>query len=49
MTHYSTPAGIERVGGRVLSVICRELDIAPSEVNIEKFTPENYSKSNIGN
>ena len=49
MTHYSTPAGIERVGGRVLSVICRELDIAPSEVNIENFTPENYSKSNIGN
>ena len=49
MTHYSTPAGIERVGGRVLSVICRELDIAPSEVNIENFTPENYSKTNIGN
>lgn len=49
MTHYSTPAGIELVGGKVLSVLCRELDIAPSEVNIENFTPENYSKSNIGN
>ena len=49
MTHYSTPAGIERVGGRVLSVICRELDITPAEVNIENFTPENYSRSNIGN
>ena len=49
MTHYSTAAGIERVGGQVLSVISRELKITPNRVNIEDFTPENYSKSNIGN
>lgn len=49
MTHYSTSEGIELVGGKVLSVICRELGVTPSQVNIEDFTPEKYSKSNIGN
>lgn len=49
MTHYSTPDGIELVGGQVLSVLCRELNIASAEVNVKEFTPENYSKSNIGN
>ena len=49
MTHYSTSAGIERVGGQVLSVISRELEITPVKVNIEDFTPAKYSKSNIGN
>lgn len=49
MTHYSTPAGIERVGGQVLSVISRELEITPVNVNIMDFTPEKYTKSNIGN
>jgi hypothetical protein len=49
MTHYSTAAGIERVGTQVLSVISRELAVTPVKVNIEDFTPEKYSKSNIGN
>ncbi len=47
-THYYTPDGIALVGGKVLNVLCEELNIAPSEVNMESFTPENYSKSNIG-
>ena len=48
MTHYSTSAGIDLVGGQVLSVISRELGVTPVQVNIEDFTPEKYSKSNIG-
>jgi len=48
MTHYNTPAGTAYMGGRVLSVICEMLDIPAAEVNIEGFTPEAYSKDNIG-
>jgi hypothetical protein len=36
------------IGGRVLSVICSELGISASDVNIENFEPERYSKDNIG-
>ena len=46
--HIYTDKGREIIGGRVLSVICRELDISADEVDIENFKPENYSKSNIG-
>ena len=46
--HFATPAATEKIGGRVLSVICKSLDISASEVNIEGFVPENYSKDNIG-
>ena len=46
--HFYTPSGTEVVGGRVLSVICEILKIAPSEINIENFNPERYSKDNIG-
>jgi hypothetical protein len=46
--HFYTPQGTELIGGTVLSVICKLLDITPAEVNIENFNPENYSKSNIG-
>lgn len=46
--HFYTPEGTELIGGTVLSVICKLLDITPAEVNIENFNPENYSKSNIG-
>ena len=46
--HFYTDKGREIIGGRVLSVICRELDISADEVDIENFKPENYSKSNIG-
>jgi len=46
--HFYTPAGTEVIGGRVLSVICDLLDIAPTEVNIENFHPERYSKASIG-
>lgn len=46
--HYYTDEGTELIGGAVLSVICNELDIAASEVNIENFDPEHYTKENIG-
>lgn len=46
--HFYTDAGTEAIGGRVLSVICRELGISAKDVKIEDFSPEKYSKSNIG-
>jgi hypothetical protein len=46
--HFYTPEGTELIGGKVLSVICKLLDIGVDEVNIENFRPENYSKNNIG-
>ncbi|MBR3805308.1 MAG: SGNH/GDSL hydrolase family protein [Clostridia bacterium] len=46
--HYYTPEGTEHLGGKVLSVICRELGIAAKDINIKNFEPEKYSKENIG-
>ena len=46
--HFYTPEGTEAIGGRVLSVICSELGIKASDVNIENFEPEKYSADNIG-
>ena len=48
MTHFNTPLGTEYMGKSVLSVICRELGISKTEVNLEDFEPEKYSKENIG-
>ena len=48
MTHYNTKVGAAYMGGKVLSVICRELGIAAADVNIEGFELENYSADNIG-
>ncbi len=45
--HYYTPEATEAIGKRVLSIIADQLDISPSEINIENFTPEQYSKDNI--
>jgi len=46
--HFYTPEGTEHIGGRVLSVICKELNISAKEVNIKNFEPEKYSKATIG-
>lgn len=46
--HFYTDGGTELIGGRVLSVICKALDISASEVNLENFQPEKYSADNIG-
>ena len=46
--HFYTDDGTALVGGRVLSVICRELGISASEVNLENFEPEKYLSDNIG-
>ena len=48
MTHYNTPEGAAYMGGKVLSVICGELGISATEVNVEGFELEKYSKENIG-
>ena len=48
MTHYNTPVGAAYMGGKVLSVICKVLDIAATEVNVEGFELEKYSVDNIG-
>ncbi|MBE5743669.1 MAG: SGNH/GDSL hydrolase family protein [Clostridiales bacterium] len=46
--HYYTPVATEQIGGRVLSIISKLLDIKPNEINIENFIPEKYSNNNIG-
>ncbi len=46
--HFYTPEGTERIGGRVLAVICNQLGIRPSEVRLDNFEPERYSVQNIG-
>ena len=46
--HYYTPEGTQYIGGAVLALICKLLDISPSAVNIESFEPEKYSAYNIG-
>ena len=46
--HYYTDAGREAIGGKVLSVICEQLGISATDVKLEGFTPEKYSKDNIG-
>ena len=46
--HYYTDAGREAIGGKVLAVICEQLGIVASDVKIENFSPEKYSKDNIG-
>ena len=49
MTHYSTPAGIELVGGKVIDVITSELSIEAKTVDMDTFYPEAYPKKAIGN
>ena len=46
--HFYTDEGREYVGRTVLSFICKELGISPSEVNVSDFDPEQYSSDNVG-
>lgn len=46
--HYGTDEGRRILGGRVLSVLCKELDIEASAVKLEDFEPENYTAKEIG-
>ena len=46
--HYYTDKGTEVIGGKVLSVICDQLKIKAEDVKLESFSPEKYSKDNIG-
>ena len=44
--HFATTEGRLLTGAPVISVICKELDISPSAVNMEVFEPEKYSADN---
>ena len=46
--HYYTDKGTEVIGGKVLAVICDQLKIKAEDVKLESFSPEKYSKDNIG-
>jgi len=48
-THYNTPEGAAYMGGKVITVLCRELGISASEVKLENFRMEDYTADNIGN
>ena len=48
MTHFNTNEGRAYMGNKVLSVICRELDIDPKQIKLESFVPEDYTDDNIG-
>ena len=47
-THYATDEGRRLLGGQVIRIICEELDIVPTEVDLESFKPENYTAEEIG-
>lgn len=46
--HFYTDEGTRVIGGRVISLICRELRIDARDINIDDFKPEEYSSDNIG-
>ncbi len=46
--HFYTPKATELIGGRVLSIISKLLNISPTQINIDDFIPEKYSEKNIG-
>jgi hypothetical protein len=48
MTHFNTPEGRALLGNKVISVICKELDIELPDITVKSFTPENYTAENIG-
>lgn len=47
-THPYTPEARAILGGKVLDCICPLLGITPSDINMESFIPEQYTKENIG-
>lgn len=46
--HFATTEGRLLTASPVISVICKELEISPTAVNMEVFEPEKYSAENIG-
>ena len=46
--HFYTPEGTEAIGGRVIALISELLKIQPSQIDLKDFSPERYSKDNIG-
>ena len=48
MTHPYSPEARALLGNKVLECICPLIDITPADINMESFTPEEYTKENIG-
>ena len=49
MTHYNTPLGAKYMGGAVISKICDTLGIDKiSDIDLDSFRPETYTKKEIG-
>ena len=48
MTHFYTEKGTEAVGGRVLSVICDELDIEHKSSKKERQTVTEFARDDVG-
>lgn len=46
--HFGTTEGRLLTASPVISVICKELSISASEVNMQVFEPEKYTAENIG-
>ena len=46
--HYYTNEGTKLIGNKVTEAICSVLGIVRSDIDIENFEGEKYSKSNIG-
>lgn len=46
--HFYTNEGTELIGGKVLATISEQLGIEAADINIENFSPEKYTKDNIG-
>ena len=47
LTHFNNPEGAAFVGDKVLSVLCKTLDIPAADVNVESFELEKYTAENI--
>ena len=45
--HFKTKTGAAEIGKEIISLICRELNVSASDVALENFEPENYTKDAI--
>ena len=48
MTHFNTEQGVKTLGGKVLAVICKELDIDPKDLKDASCIPPEIAKDVLG-
>ena len=48
MTHFNTEQGVKTLGGKVLAVICKELDIDPKDLKDASCIPPEIAKDILG-